>query len=81
MNRRDFRQLGAQTTGALAGLGGQAGLATLAALTLLPEALAWSMQMPWASACSDAAIVELENGGICQSSETANARLRAGYSF
>ena len=78
MNRRDFRQLGAQTTGALAG---QAGLATLAALTLLPEALAWSMQMPWASACSDAANVELENGGVCQSTVTTNARLRAGYSF
>ena len=84
MNRRDFRQLGAQTTGALAGLAGlagQAGLATLAALTLLPEALAWSMQMPWASACADAANVELENGGVCQSTVTTNARLRAGYSF
>ena len=78
MNRRDFRQLGAQTTGALAGL---AGLATLAALALLPEALAWSMQRPWAGACSDAANVELENGGVCQSTVTTNARLRAGYSF
>ena len=75
MNRRDFRQLGAQTTGALAGL------ATLAALALLPEALAWSMQRPWAGACSDAANVELENGGVCQSTVTTNARLRAGYSF
>ena len=75
MNRRDFRQLGAQTTGALAAL------AALAALTLLQATLSWPVQMPWASACSDAANVELQNGGVCKSTVTTNARLRVGYSF
>ena len=43
--------------------------------------LTWMEQMPWASAYSDAARVELVNGRVYKSTEKTNVRLRVGYSF
>ncbi len=43
--------------------------------------LTWMEQMPWASAYSDAARIELVNGRVYKSTEKTNVRLRMGYSF